>query len=354
MLSDEQMAAVHAGEKDAGWTPFDLPTGRQDIPAWCIGLAVNWYYGYGNSPTVTLKVRGDAHKWQEGWSKEGSKTYITRSKDGRAKVYYHDGPVASRWAWRVFKADGKPHTYKWQVVDSGKSGETTEQAARRQGEEKLMEITQFFSEHPTMVASERVALPLRLDVREMRFSSEQGGFGGDHYEMTMVDGTQLILRGPWHGGAPAGYVEVHTCNWDEQSNEALVKRYPGACKRYVRSDLDRPWHKRSCTYGLYITEQLFLQLLSQFAPHVGVARVTKPYGERLELFRPAWGASKSAIYDQELERIRRDEPAGRWWRMAHDARGGYCGTLRRPTNGFELQESADEFERCLKGECRNG
>ena len=273
-LSDQQMAIVEGHGID-GWIEVELPTGRQPLPDWVQGAHVDWHNGYCNSPDFRLKTRGQVYGWEgQRWSKEGQKTYITRHPDGRCQVHYHGGSIS------------------------------------------MVEL------HDQRLADESVKLK-DLPKINVRATEQQQGYAGAHIWITMTDGETLVLRGPWHGGAPAGYVEVYTVDMDSKYNAN------------DRWNLARPWHKRSSTYGLYITEDLFLRIIARFCPHIRVARVNHSYGNRLNAYRAEWGMPKEFIYEIERGRATRHEPAGEFWRVYWDAHEGYCGSMRIPKYGFQ-------------------
>lgn len=313
-LSDEQMSAV-SGARVSQWEPISLPTGKQSLPDWVKGAHVDWMNGAMNAPTVKLKVTGNVLNWDDKrWAKEGTKAYIARSGDGRAAVLYHDGVITRMAAWRVFSGD-KPITYQWSVPEQRERGESWEQAAQRAGEAHLEKSWHFHELYPS-----DKPVPDRVVVKSVDVTTKQSGFGGDGYFLTMTDGSERIVRGPWHGGAPVGYVEVTA--WDMTE---------GAEKR----NRDRPWHRRGGYAGLYITEDLFLRIIARFCPHAGMARVQHSYGPRIETYRAEWGMAKSEIYEMERAKAERKEPAGEFWRVYWDGHTQYCGQLRIPTHGFE-------------------
>ncbi|MBN3848664.1 hypothetical protein G3N58_17805 [Paraburkholderia sp. Ac-20342] len=313
-LSDEQMSAV-SGARVSQWEPITLPEGKQPLPEWLKDAHVDWMHGAMNAPAVKLKVIGNVLNWDDkSWAKEGAKTYIARSGDGRAAVLYHDGAATRMAAWRVFQGD-KPVTYQWCVPDWRNSGESWEAAAQRAGEEHLEKYRHFHSLYPS-----DKPVPDWVVVKSLDVTTKQSGFGGDGYFLTMTDGSERILRGPWHGGAPVGYVEVTA--WD--MTEVVAKW-----------NSDRQWHRRGGYAGLYIAEDLFLRIIARFCPHVGMARVQHSYGPRLEPFCLEWGRAKSEIYELERSKAKRKEPAGEFWRVYWDGHERYCGQLRIPTHGFE-------------------
>lgn len=284
-ISPEQMSIV-TGSEISGWMPIDLPTGRQKIPAWCLGAHVNWRNGYGNSPDVTLKVRGRVAKWEgQRWAKEGKKLYIARHDDGRALAYYHGGSVSlvKMSDYRNYK-----HTY-----DFG----------------------------PDAVK------PEPPPVVEVMATEKQDGFGGAEYWLTMEDGSDLVLRGPWHGCPPEGYVEVHMTDVE----------YDGY-KNSTRYNKGKPWHQRSGGGGfLYISNALFLRIMAHYLPHARVALVAHSYGTYLEPYRAEWDMPKEQVYTQERMRACAKEPAGAHWRTYWDQTGGYCGNFRQPEYGYRTE-----------------
>jgi hypothetical protein len=329
-LSDEQMAVVHAGtDRKVSWEPVELPTGRQAIPDWCLGIHLNWYHGASNPPEVLLKVNGRVHDWAgKRFVKEGTRSYIARHPDGRLCVDYHDGAVSPCFAYRLVDdtprrdPHGVRHAWQgWKIVEAA----TTLEAARLEGAKQLawLQKNRYFS------ASAAV------EVKAAFATTKQQGYGGAVIWITMEDGRDIALRGPWHGGPPPGYVEVRTCDWSTYSNDAILTGRSDY-KWLGRRECTKPWHKRGSTYGLYISEELFVHLVAHFAPHARVLRVTHSYGTRLEAADPAWGGvPKIVVYENERMRAVRKEPASRFWRMYWDGRGTYCGSLRMPAYGWE-------------------
>lgn len=322
MLSDEQMACV-TGAGVADWEVVERPTGRMPLPEWVRGAHVEWMNGAANAPTVKLKVAGDVYAWSDQrWTREGKKCYIARHDDGRARVLYHDGAVTPAAAWRVFAGD-EPFTYRWIVPGRCQAGESWEDAARREGQKHLDEMRAATFQIETFGGKRVTHEICRLVVKTMNVTTEQGGSGGDGYLLPMVDGGETMLRGPWHGGAPAGYVEVST--WDSGKPPSAWERRRERC---------RPWYLRGGQAGLYITEDLYLRIMATHCAHASIARVEHSYGWRLEPFRAEWGTPKSMVYDLELDRARRKEPAGEFWRVYWDGTGRHCGRLRVPTYGY--------------------
>lgn len=271
-LSDEQMNAVHGGVRGHAWELLDLPVGKQPLPDWVTGAHVYWANGVGNAPSVKLKVRGDVFTWDNLRYTKNDDAYMACNSDGRARVYYHTGAV-SVIKLKDSRLRGKIPYNDWPEVD-------------------------------------------------VRATTQQDGFGGDNLWLTMDDGEPLVLRGPWHGGAPDGYVEVSCVDIDSSANHQ---------GRWFRN---RPWHQRGGVAGLYLTEELFLRIFAKFIPHARLIRINKSYGTRIEPMLAEWEMPKSYIYEIERMRAQQKQPAGRFWRVYWDARGSYCGTLRIPQYGY--------------------
>ena len=320
-LSDEQMAII-GGQGVSRFEPFDLPTGRQDLPAWVRGARVDWMFGCANAPHVRLKVVGNVRDWEnQTWSREGASCYIARHADGRAEVLYHDGAVSRLAVWRVFGGDA-PITYQWLVPKRTSTSESWADAAEREAVEHMARCTAR-NKQGTIETYHGKVVPLssvRFEVKEIDVTTEQSGFGGSGFMLKMMDGTDRLLRGPWHGGAPKGYVEVNPIDITSPYGRPDARR-------------PRPWHRRGGTVS-YVTEDLFLRILAAYCPHVGVAHVQHSYGARVECFDKNWGASKAAMYELEIGRARRGEPAGQFWRLYWDGSERYCGSLRIPSHGF--------------------
>lgn len=273
-LSDEQMNIV-SGAGISAWEDYALPTGRQPLPDWCLGAHIDWGNGHCGAPRLILKVRGTAYKWDDQrWRKEGHKLYIARHDDGRALAYYHEGAVSR---------------------------------------EKLLDRRKPGGGYIELVAD--------CEEIEVMATTKQDGFGGAEYWLTMEDGSDLVLRGPWHGGTPAGYVEVTLC-------DVTAQMYGDKWSQ------SRPWYTRYSGGFLYIKEELFLRIVATHCAHARVARVGHSYGARLETYRAEWAMPKVAIYGVEIERCRASQPAGPNWRVYWDGTTCYCGSLRVPTYGY--------------------
>lgn len=250
-LSDEQMHAVHHGlsAKEPTWEWVDLPVGPQPIPAWAKGFHVDFMMGYGNSPHYHLKTNTDLRNWpDQRFRKEGAR-YMSTTDDGRAEVLYHDGQL-SLTDIRMFRStDGTLKQY-------------------RAG-----------SCHADLEAGEWVDL-------EMMATTKQSGFGGSHFHLTMEDGRVFVLRGPWHGSSPKGYMETGYIDMTQE------RAHHGWWAK-------RAWHARGGRGGLFITDDLFMRLLARFAPECRCARINDQFGVHLQAVRGDWGEPKAWVVARE-------------------------------------------------------
>lgn len=240
-LSSEQRRAVMHGTtatRVKEWDYVPLPThGR--VPDWALDLHVNWMLGYANSPSYTVLARSNPHTWRDQrWFREGAR-WMTRHSDGRAKVHWHSGTVA------------------WCDI-------------------------------PEMVRVKPVNPPNKTFARRDRkrlVTTQQEGYAGSGFEVHMSEvekdpllrGQKVLLRGPWQGAAPAGYVEVSTVERDRRRISKRPKWH-------------RRWYRETACFGLVVTEELFLKLVARFLPHLAVVQVE--YGDgrtKLQLTGPELG-----------------------------------------------------------------
>lgn len=275
-LSDEQLNAAQGGTTPSTWADVPLPTGRQTLPDWVRGAEVTWMHGWASRPTVSLRTtmpyNGYSDWPNEVWTKEERPgLYMTRHPDGRAQILSHRGEITPSVAWRVF-AGNVPLTFQW-IVPEVKDGETIEQAARREGEENMARHLASNS-HTDMRGRPYDPATVRLELKHLGVAPKDRGFGGDSYLITMADGTERLLRGPWSGSTPPGYVQTHN------SGSSMI------------------------------TEDLFLRIVATYLPHLRVARVN---GALLELYKPEWGVPRDWVFEQERLRADQGLPAGPHW-----------------------------------------
>lgn len=271
-LSTEQTRAVmHGLDEKLSWHEIDRPEGPQPTPDWCKGVHVSWVEGYSNSPRVTLKVVGNVRDWPDKRFRKDGPYYRAEHADGRLEQYAHDGRLSITPIRRFRADDGAYHTYRRsgpQWADAGEPCIGT-----------------------TLVGREYVKTGYEpgewVDVPMLATTAQQG-FGGDHIFLTMEDGSDLVLRGPWHVGAPAGYAEVAYVDVAKRDNYSAWYQRKG-----------RPWHHRTAIGGLYLRHDTFTAIMSRFAAHLPLASVTYGGATTIEPFKPEWGEPKRLVYERE-------------------------------------------------------
>jgi hypothetical protein len=296
MLSDEQMNVI-SGSRNGAWVDIPLPTGRQQLPDWVRGAHVDWHDGVANAPTIKLNVRGKVNDWDgKVWMREKGGMYMARHPDGRLQQHHHSGAVSMTAMRRFRTTDGKLHDY----------------VPQKPGISNVFTSTEDYES--SFEPGEWVEV-------EVLATTKQDGYGGANIWLDMDDGTQLVLRGPWHVGAPPGYVEVTCCDSSQ--------RY-----EWERKKEHKPWYRRFIGGSMYLRHDVFLAIVATYLPHVRIAGVEKSYGYRLEAYRAEWGMLKAEVYDLEINRYRNKEPAGPFWRTYWDGTNAYCGNLRVPEYGY--------------------
>lgn len=220
------------------WHYVDLPEGPQPLPPWCKGLHVNWHEQWNNAPSFHLKVVGDVRTWPDKrFQLHGSNMWIATHEDGRAEVYYQTAAGMKRDKVRRFKnADGRLHIYRPSMATQGEF----------------------------------------IDVETM-CTVQQDGFGGDHIDIVMKDGSEVTLRGPWAGGPPPGYTEAS---------------YQDVTSQYFRAG-KRKWYEQGGVGQLFIRNDLFKLIFARFAPHYRLADVNEGLGYRLQPIDPNHGEPKA-------------------------------------------------------------
>jgi hypothetical protein len=237
--SDEQNLAIRGGVGPASFEWLTPPEGPQPIPFWAKGLTVEWMDGYCNPPHYTVKTVENPRDWpRKVFTREGSR-YLALSGDGRAECYYHSGePKLCPLMRRVHSlvgmyAPGKlPGPSSWRF-----------HAGKYHWDEVYYALA----------------------------TPQQEGFGGDSYTLHLDDGRTVVLRGPWHGPSPAGYLDV---------GFSCPSKWPSG----------KPY--RSLLGGT-ISEEVLILLLARYQPHLRIARVTEGGRTHVEAVREDWDVPKN-------------------------------------------------------------
>lgn len=250
-LSDEQMHAIRDGGS-VSWAPLELPVGPRPLPAWARGLDVDFHDGFGNVPSYRVTTTINPRQWPNKRFRREGAAYIAEHEDGRAEVYYHSGAVRPATVRRFQTPDGKLHAHRpYQPFGMHH---------RRSGH--------------TFMMGHGMQPGVWVDV-ERPCTAEQQGFGGSHIDIVLEDGTEMTLRGPWHGGAPKGFVEV---GYRDRSS-----RWGGLGA------------------GLYLREECFVRLFARYSPHLRLVRYQGPLGERIQALKPEWDCPKDVWMQREKE-----------------------------------------------------
>jgi hypothetical protein len=242
---------LHQKQPEPSYEWVDLPVGPQPLPSWCTGVAAGWADGYGNIPGICLKTNTEAREWADKrFVFEGDCYYRAYSDDGRLEQHAHSGQLSwqdDRQAWVSSRSDGY----------GGSSWEIMMRPYLRVAREGKKKFNMFDREW--------------TDWRDTYFFQP----GRD----------KVILVGPWHVGAPRGYIEV---SYVDTSKPDIY--------------CHRRWHDRTARAGLYITEDLWLRLIARFQPTLRVARTfygwSGPEGI-LEPVREDWDEPKHWMLNRQ-------------------------------------------------------
>ena len=234
----------------------DLPVGPQPIPDWCTGLAIGWADGYGNIPGVCLKTNTEALNWPDKrFVFEGDRYYRAYSDDGRLEQHAHSGQLSwqnDRQAWVSTPDEGYGGS-SWEIMMK------PYRKVEREGKKRWSCYDKW------------------SDWKDTYFFQP----GRD----------KVILVGPWHVGAPTGYIEVSYV--DTSRPDLYWKR-------------GRRWYDRTARAGLYITDELWLRLIARYQPTLRVARCFYGWSSPEGLLEPvredwdepkAWAIRKARLLD---------------------------------------------------------
>lgn len=247
-----------------------LVEGPRKLPLWARDAHIDWMDGYGNSPHLKVRCRTDplafAKFGNPAWEKVGSKTWIAE-RDGVAAVHYHEGAV--RPAKFTRKIGGEWDITKPQLLDGEPWIDTTG-----------LWPDQIPNAKPKMGGTEH-------ETFTMLATTQQEGYAGRHFDITLKDGTDVRLRGPWHGGAPDGFVELY---YDIDDHLAKTAGRPN--NRWYRK-----WYARGGYFGLFMRPEVLLDIFATFLPHVPWAMVADEKRCTLQPLRPETGLPKGFHVD---------------------------------------------------------
>ena len=241
-LSNEQNAVVMHGTRPANrsYEWVDVPAGPQPLPDWVCGLHISWMEGYSNPPHYMLKVRGEPWKWEHVYAKDGDR-YMSVAPDGhRAHILYHGGELVSTELTRRIRS--------LVPLPAPIPAEARRGCDYRSWQFKLGSGPWYYWDVPyTKLATYK-----------------DRGFGGEAYHIKLDDGREVVLRGPWHGATPPGWVDVGG-------------RGTG----------------RGGSSGMTITEDLLVLLIARYHAECRVARVTQYGHTEIQAVRGDWDEPKA-------------------------------------------------------------
>ena len=268
-VSDQQEKAISFGLRrgEKWWRPISIPTGPQELPAWAKGAHVDFRDGWGNFPEIQLRLGYDPLEVNGAWASkpEDIKPVWHRPKpgvyvavcEGLASVHYHNGQVGHH--------------------------------IRQQGYERRGDGSVDFN-RPIMAPSKVLC------------TTKQEGYAGRSFFIRMAEdevfwpGQLIELRGPWHGEAPAGFIEVYChVNSDKDEHEREYRKQhlkhlgPDRCK----------WWKLQMSFGWYVEQETFFKILAHYQPQIRWAEVDHGNWIRLEPIDPRTGCPKGFTPDQK-------------------------------------------------------
>jgi hypothetical protein len=261
MSSDQARVVFHGSGRT--WTPVELPTGPEPIPDWALDLHVEDmdYESRPNlatPPRVRIKAARDLRTWQGRRFQVHGDLYLAESPDGIAEAFYQGGGLSPTKLRRYRTRDGALHT------------------------------------HPPLLPRATVTEPMRdqpgewVEVERMATRQEQG-FAGWNVDITLEDGTEATLRGPWHGGPPPGYVEAAYVDATKLGDYAWMR--------------GQPWHQLGGVV-VFVRLDVFAAIFARFAPHMRLAAVSYGTATMVEAYDERWGAPRAWVVDEYLRRRR--------------------------------------------------
>lgn len=209
-----------------GEITFDLvdrPTMPIELPEWVTGAKINWMEKYSNPPSIELLCAEYPDWGEKPIYQHIGEYFIAKSKDGRCRTYKHGGRIGM-------------HTHR--VWVSERTGQVSPHP--RQGEAG------------------------RWEDRPMLSTTRSDGFGGSKIFITLDDGRDLILWGPWSAGNPSGYQE--SALWIGKGNKIDRKRLSGVASAF--------------------SHDLIIRAAAVYLPHVELALVTNNGRTSLEAILP--------------------------------------------------------------------
>lgn len=218
------------------FTIIPPPTEKPSLPEWVAGARIDWHEGYSNSPTIQLECH-DWPRWGQQIFTHVGDFYIAEHVDGLVITYKHDGKISIQ------------NIPVW-VSNNGDENLLPPRDNPRSGS---------WQERPRLC------------------TSQQRGFGGSHIPITLDDGRELVLRGPWSAGNPTGYQESALYKVGEQTGIAQA-----------------------------MSHSLLTRSMQVYMPEIELAEVRYGHGGvYVEPIHPDWGHLPKMVLAEVVERGRR-------------------------------------------------
>lgn len=238
-MTDDLLRAELFGAKPGMPVAFRIierPAGPQPLPAWAKKMDVYWAENYTSSPSFHILTSEHLTSWKgKRWTRDGDRWSAVHD-DGRCDVLFQGGPLQLATVRRFrAAADGAVLVYPRQHGCRAEAGEW-------------------------------------VDVERL-CTRQEDGFAGRHYEITMQDGTDVVLRGPWSGGTLPGY-------------QAVTYHPP----EYQRAG--QHWRRGLGFFGAAIRRDVLVRLASRFLPHLELAEVDQYGYTTVQPLEPETGEPK--------------------------------------------------------------
>lgn len=271
VVSDSQEVAISAGlrrgEKSWRRLPLDV---QAAVPDWALDLHIDFRDGWGNLPEVQLHlaydplsragVSGRREDLKPAWKFLPEPRAYVGEAEGMAGVHYHEAPkctMLSQFEGYETGEDGKPNYNK-----------------------------PLYSKYSAVATPESDGYCGRTFL--IRMASDSPSFPGEI----------VHLRGPWHGGAPEGFIEVHCHVKDKEADE---RRRQWAAEHHPDDPSRQAWHNLGLTFGWYVRREVLFAISAAKQPSLEWAEVNHGNWLRLEPIDPRTGCPKGFTPAQEIK-----------------------------------------------------
>lgn len=219
-----------ASARDYSYELVDAGAGPRVLPSWLAGAQVRWAWGYSNRPELEFCFSRSPLAGVRYRKEAGSKGWFGTNPEGDCfETHWHGGAVSMTEFER---------NVGWDTSDG-----------------KYAPGAKMLKEPYHMLAT-----------------TQQKGYAGRHFDVIMAEdspqypGETIRLRGPWHSGSGVpGTVQVVGVVWDDAAR---------AKEQAMRPRFRRGWRGATKCFGYVVREQVIIDALATFLPHLPIARVT--------------------------------------------------------------------------------